>query len=100
MTRRTDPPTRKQLLNLADRSERGPLTPAEAARLRQGITAMAFSRSSATNRLTEALRRQRQTDRQLAAVVRLVRKAQQRGGRTIHVRALARELDDALVEAA
>jgi len=33
------PPTLAQLRNLADRAERGPLTPAEAARLRTGIDA-------------------------------------------------------------
>ncbi|WP_128977264.1 hypothetical protein [Streptomyces roseicoloratus] len=34
-------PDTEQLLNLADRAERGPLTPDEAARLRDGITKLA-----------------------------------------------------------
>lgn len=33
----TRPPTIAQLRNIADRADRGPLTPAEVARLRQGI---------------------------------------------------------------
>jgi hypothetical protein len=33
----TRPPTLDQLRNLADRAERGPLTPAEAGRLREGL---------------------------------------------------------------
>lgn len=45
MTARRRPlaPTREQLLVLADRAERGPLTAAEASRLRAGIRALAFS---------------------------------------------------------
>lgn len=40
------PPTTEQLLILADRAERGPLTPVEAARLRQGISVLAaFARA-------------------------------------------------------
>lgn len=33
----TRPPTLAQLRNIADRADRGPLTPAEVARLREGI---------------------------------------------------------------
>ncbi len=44
----TRPPTFAQLRNLADRAENGPLTPAEAARLRAGITAYDLRRR--TNR--------------------------------------------------
>lgn len=100
MTRRTDPPTVEQLLVLADRAERGPLTAAEAARLRAGIAAMDTRSRSAARRLADATRLQQEAAGQLAAVLRLVRQAQKRGGQMVHVRVLARELDEALGEAA
>jgi hypothetical protein len=54
-------PTITQLLNLADRADRGPLRPAEVARLREGITHLAARRrhnpTAAWGRRTAALRR-------------------------------------------
>lgn len=58
----TRPPTLAQLRNLADRAERGPLTPAEAARLRAGITAYdarrAINRGASWSNRVRHLRRQ------------------------------------------
>ncbi len=82
---RTDrPPTREQLLVLADRAERGPLTAAEAARLRAGIAA-AYSRSAAGFRANESRIRYLH---QLAPVRRLIQTAKRRGVRSIPVRDL------------
>jgi hypothetical protein len=96
VTARSTPPTREQLLNLADRAEfNGGLTAAEANRLRAGIAAMDTRRRAAAGRLAEAVRLQQEAAGQLAAVLRLVRKTQRRGGQMVQLRVLARELDDA-----
>ena len=42
-------PTIAQLLNIADRADRGPLRPAEVARLREGITRFGTRRRSNTS---------------------------------------------------
>lgn len=78
-------PTREQLLVLADRTERGPLTAAEADRLRQGITAMYVDRRTAGARAGHAARRHREAGRRLLAVQALIRVARERGTRSIPV---------------
>lgn len=54
-------PTVAQLLNIADRADRGPLRPAEVARLREGITRLAAHRrhnpTATWGRRAAALRR-------------------------------------------
>lgn len=98
--RRPLPPTREQLLVLADRAERGPLTAAEAARLRQGIHGLADERDAAdtmrrivANRANAANGMRRRVSRQLAAVRALVVSARQRGLRSVPVWILAAALD-------
>lgn len=81
-------PTREQLLVLADRAERGPLTAAEAARLRQGITAVYADRRSTAGRLSARTWQQREAGRRLVAVAALIRAARERGTRTIPVQIL------------
>jgi hypothetical protein len=81
-------PTREQLLNLADRAERGPLTAAEAARLREGINAAQFGRRAAQPQPVKATRRERDLGRRLIAVQGLVQAARQRGGRAVPVQIL------------
>jgi len=83
------PPTREQLLVLADRAERGPLTAAEATRLRQGIAAFYADRRADGGRASVANWRLREMVRRLSAVQALIRSTQQRGERTIPVRILA-----------
>ena len=87
------PPTVTQLLVLADRAERGPLTAAEASRLREGITNLRESRRSAVGRRSAATRARRQGAAQLAAVRALVASARQRGARSVPVWILAAALD-------
>lgn len=96
MTRRTDPPTREQLLVLADRAERGPLTAAEASRLRAGLHALADERDAAdaerrryANRANFATSNRRRLAKQLVAVRALVTSARQRGLRSVPVWILA-----------
>jgi hypothetical protein len=59
------PPTIAQLLNLADRADRGPLQPAEVARLREGLHRLDGRRSKnpavAWSNRVGALRRQLHT---------------------------------------
>lgn len=87
---RTDrPPTEEQLLVLANRAERGPLTAAEADRLRQGIAALYAERRSAVTRLGNGTRQRREATLRLRAVHALVRTARQRGARHIPVAILA-----------
>lgn len=87
---RTDrPPTREQLLVLADRAERGPLTAAEAARLRQGIGTLAAGSRSAAGRLGQVDRQRRETALRLRAVQSLIRTARMRGARHIPIAILA-----------
>jgi hypothetical protein len=75
-------PTREQLLNLADRAERGPLSAAEAARLRAGIHALYGPRRTWTTQIRTA---------RIDALARLAVGARRRGHDTLPV---------ALVEAA
>lgn len=75
-------PTSAQLLILADRAERGPLTPAEAERLRAGIRTLVADRRAASGRLAYARR-------QLNAVSRMVHRAQARGDRGVPLWVLA-----------
>ncbi|MEU0393846.1 hypothetical protein ABZ208_13885 [Streptomyces sp. NPDC006208] len=100
--RRTAPPTREQLLILADRAERGPLSAAEAARLRQGIHTLATERDAAeamqrivANRAKAANGMRRRVSRQLAAVRALVTSARQRGLRSVPVWILAATIETA-----
>lgn len=82
------PPTRAQLMILADRAERGPLTAAEADRLRQGIAAMDAGRRSTAALRTRQVRALRVAAAQFAAVQRLVARAQRLGVRTVALRDL------------
>ncbi|MCX4543814.1 hypothetical protein [Streptomyces sp. NBC_01565] len=82
-------PTREQLLVLADRAERGPLTAAEAARLRQGITALYAGRRAEGNRLAAHGGHEREARRRLLAVRALIRTARQRGARSVPLAVLA-----------
>lgn len=87
---RTDrPPTEEQLLVLANRAERGPLTAAEAGRLRQGIAAVYAERRSAGIRLGNDTRQRRAAALRLRAVQALIQTARQRGTRSIPVQILA-----------
>lgn len=75
MTVQAQVPTREQLLVLADRAERGRLSPAEAARLRMGV------QSLAQNRFAAYMRRRRADE--LATVRRMLTRLHQpmtRGG--------------------
>ncbi|KOV07484.1 hypothetical protein ADK92_05550 [Streptomyces sp. XY533] len=86
---RTDrPPTREQLLVLADRAERGPLTASEAARLRAGISAVYASQRIVGDRTRLASRARREAADRIAAVTRLTAAARRRGVRSIPVRDL------------
>jgi hypothetical protein len=76
-------PTREQLLVLADRAERGPLTAAEAARLRQGIAALYARRPPASSRRA----------RQLQALASLVAAARRRGEEILPVALVEAALD-------
>ncbi|MFG3510221.1 hypothetical protein ACGF5F_32515 [Streptomyces sp. NPDC047821] len=89
MTRRPAP-TLDQLLNLADRAEDGPLTAAEATRLRQGLRHLATS----GHRRPYRSQRRDQPTRQLAALARIVHQARTRGARTVPVWALTQVLTD------
>lgn len=87
---RTDrPPTLEQLLVLADRAERGQLTPAEAARLRQGLEGLRTERQQAAGRASSDARQRRAAALRLRAVHELVRTARQRGARSIPIQILA-----------
>lgn len=79
------PPTVRQLLVLADRSERGRLTADEAGRLRAGIAALDTGRRAAAQRVTDLDRLRSQ----VAAVRSLVRRVQCRGARTVTVLAIS-----------
>lgn len=93
-------PTLQQLLNLADRAERGPLSAAEAARLREGIRHLDTGKRAANGRLAHVDARKRDVTGPLAVVVRRVRASQKAGNRTIAVWVLARDLSDVLEDAA
>lgn len=82
------PATLEQLLVLADRAERGPLTAAEAARLRDGIETLARHQREASGR--SAAHTVRST-RAVLLIASLVAAARRRGQSTLPV---------ALVEAA
>ncbi|MFD5509148.1 hypothetical protein ACFWIB_15405 [Streptomyces sp. NPDC127051] len=82
------PPTRAQLMILADRAERGPLTAAEADRLRQGIAAMDAGRRSTAALRTRQVRALRTAAAQFAAVQRLVARAQRLGAHAVPLRDL------------
>ncbi|MFF3928205.1 hypothetical protein [Streptomyces hirsutus] len=62
----TSKPTLAQLRNIADRADRGPLTPAEVARLRAGIDR--FDGRRATNRAVGWANRIRRLQRRLHAL--------------------------------
>lgn len=76
-------PTVAQLLILADRAERGPLTAAEADRLRAGISGMYRERRSAGGRLGARTRQRAVDARRLRVVAALAAAARQRGARSI-----------------
>ncbi|MGW0312052.1 hypothetical protein [Streptomyces flavidovirens] len=88
-------PTRDQLLILADRAERGPLTSAEADRLRAGIRVMDTARRSAIARLAHDERQQQR----LAAIESLVGRARARGASTVALWALGRVFGDTRIPA-
>ena len=92
---RAQPPTVKQLLVLADRAERGPLTAAEASRLREGIAALESSRRSMHASLARQAQLRQQDTSRLAPFRSVVRRARARGGRTVAVWVLERLLADA-----
>jgi hypothetical protein len=77
------PPTVAQLLILADRAERGPLTAAEADRLRAGISGMYRERRTAGARLGVQARNRRVADSRLRVVAALAAAARQRGARSV-----------------
>ncbi|MEU7066928.1 hypothetical protein [Streptomyces sp. NPDC046161] len=86
---RTDrPPTREQLLVLADRAERGQLTAAEAARLRQGIANAFTRRRSAAGNAALETRRYREACRKLLAVEALMQRARRQGTRSVRLQTL------------
>jgi hypothetical protein len=85
---RRDAPTVDQLLNLADRAEDGPLSPAEAARLREGLRLLAHPpRGPYRPRARET-----QTAKQVAALARTVQLARSRGAQSVPVYALTQIL--------
>lgn len=86
------PPTGAQLLVLADRAERGPLTGTEADRLRQGIALLAGERRTESTRAGNHVRHEREARRRLLAVRELIRTARERGTRSIPVPILAAAL--------
>jgi hypothetical protein len=86
-------PTARQLLILADRAERGPLTADEAARLRAGIAALDFARRSAARNAARIGVEHRRARHQLAWISRLVRDAHYGSRRHVTVWALDRALD-------
>ncbi|MFE6815975.1 hypothetical protein [Streptomyces sp. NPDC057677] len=85
--------TIQQLLNLADRAEEG-LTPAEARRLRAGITQLDTDRRSLRSRLRLQSRRGNEATTELRAVQGLIQRSQQRGAAQIPVWAVAALLSD------
>lgn len=76
------PPT-AQLLILVDRAERGPLTAAEAGRLRAGIGHLVRSRAVTGERLGCQVRRGRDAEARLRAVAALADSADRRDARTV-----------------
>jgi predicted ATPase len=89
-----------QVLNLADRAEDGPLSPAEASRLRAGIRRLEESRRNYDSarrasiaRLSMARRRHRDQSAQLTAIRALVANARHRGARSVPVWILSATLD-------
>ena len=90
------PATREQLLILADRAERGPLTAAEAHRLRQGIAAMCTRHRSTAARYAAVSDRERRGAEQLAAVRALVRASTRRGRQTVRIATLSDALQEPL----
>lgn len=76
-------PTVAQLLILADRAERGPLTAAEADRLRAGISGLYRERRTAGGRLGAQARSRRAADARLRVVAAVAAAARQRGARSI-----------------
>lgn len=92
---RSTAPTFEQLLVLADRAERGPLSAAEASRLREGIAALEWGRRSSASRLANRTRVRHEVVAQVAAVRALVASARQRGARAVPVWILAAALQGA-----
>jgi hypothetical protein len=89
VNRRTYPPTLDQLLNLADRAEDGPLSPAEAARLREGLRLLAHPPRGPYRTRTGDARRVKQ----LTALNRAVRRARDRGAPSVPLYVLSHILD-------
>lgn len=84
--------TTEQLLNLADRAEAGPLTAAEASRLRRGLRhldercrSLEAARASTIGRRGNAQRRNVDAARRLSALQALVASTRRRGVRAIAV---------------
>ncbi|GAA2803332.1 hypothetical protein [Streptomyces showdoensis] len=86
--------TTSQLLNLADRSERG-LTTAEASRLRAGIAQLHDERASLRNRLRVQTRRRNIAVSKLSDIHRLATLARERGNATVPTWAVDACLSDA-----
>ncbi|MFG3488512.1 hypothetical protein [Streptomyces sp. NPDC047972] len=86
--------TTEQLLNLADRAEDGGLTPAEARRLRAGISQLDSDRRSLRSRLRLQSRRGNEATTKLRDVQGLVQRSQQRGLAQLPVWAVAALLRD------
>ncbi|HEY9373947.1 hypothetical protein [Streptomyces sp.] len=72
------PVTTEQLLNLADRAERGPLSADEASRLRTGITQLHDDRRSLRSRLRVQTRQLRRDTEDLTGIRNLVVHSQRR----------------------
>ena len=86
MSRRAAP-TVDQLLNLADRAEAGPLSAAEAARLREGLQHLAVGRGPYRPRASQT-----QHAKQIAALARIVHRARNRGAQNVPLFALTQIL--------
>ncbi|MEK9524051.1 hypothetical protein MIU24_32460 [Streptomyces venezuelae] len=86
--------TIQQMLNLADRAEDGGLTPAEARRLRAGISQLDTDRRSLRSRLRLQSRRGNEASAELRAVRGLIQRSQQRGVAQLPVWAVAALLSD------
>jgi hypothetical protein len=84
---RRDAPTLAQLLNLADRAEDGRLSPAEAARLREGLRHLARGPRRPYRRDLRT-----QHGKQIAALARIITAARTRGAKTVPVWVLAQVL--------
>lgn len=86
--------TIEQLLNLADRAEDGPLTAAEAGRLREGIHALQAHRTILSSKLGQKARRLIRVEPELRAIRRLVTRSRRRGDAHVPLWQLEALIDD------